>query len=454
MATNHTPTAGAALGNELRAGTVAKVGSTKRIQELNGMLHSNRPNVDITRARAYTKVYRETEGMPSMMRRYKASAEVYRSLSDNVYDYEQLVGWPTKRIRGANFAIELHAHWLADDLPNLRGRTYDPFEITDEDYRELEEDLLPYWKEKTMAVQWGHYVDPKEWDRAQFGGVSDVSNYLCANGSHFIPSWTDVIEHGFVKYYEKAKALRAALDPNDPESVDKRIFYNGIIEVLEAIRDWGERMSAACARKAAQETDPVRKQELEKMAEMMTRVPWGPATSFYDACETAWAVCFFLFVEGAGPSITWGRFDQYMYPYYKADIEKGILTPESAMELIEELYVRVTSNVWFQSTQMAYIFLCQVGTKKILRIYKPFIGGQPPVNGLRFLYSLVPFFVRRFLYAAANASIIGVTGSSLSGLDRYSNRMPFSRNFRSNLMKEEVSRLIREVSRVRIVPMS
>ena len=95
-----TPTAGAALGNQLRAGTVAKVGSTKRIQELNGMLHANRPNVDITRARAYTKVYRATEGMPSLMRRYKASAEVYRTLTDNVYDYEQLVGWPTKRIRG------------------------------------------------------------------------------------------------------------------------------------------------------------------------------------------------------------------------------------------------------------------------------------------------------------------------------------------------------------------
>ena len=65
------------------------------------------------------------------------------------------------------------------------------------------------------------------------------------------------------------------------------------------------------------------------------------------------------------------------------------------------------------------------------------------MNGLRFLYALLPFFVRRFLYAASNDSIIGVTGSSLSGLDRYSNRMPFSRNFRSNLMKEEVSRLIR-----------
>ena len=356
MAVHTNATAGAALGNELRAGTVAQVGSTKRIQELNGMLHANRPNVDITRARAYTKIYKQTEGMPSLMRRYKASAEVYRTLSDNVYDHEQLVGWPTQKIRGANFAIELHAHWLAEDLPNLRERTYDPFDITDEDYRELEEELLPYWKDKTMAVQWGHYVSQREWNRGQFGGVSDVSNYLCANGSHFIPAWTDVIQHGFVKYYEKAQRLLEVLDPNDPESIDKRIFYTGILEVLEAIRDWGERLSAACARRAREEKDPVRKQELENMAAMMKRVPWGPATSFHDACETAWAVCFFLFVEGAGPSITWGRFDQYMYPYYKEDIEKGILTPEKAMELIEELYVRVTSNVWFQSTQMAYIF--------------------------------------------------------------------------------------------------
>ena len=356
MAVHTNATAGAALGNELRAGTVAQVGSTKRIQALNGMLHANRPNVDITRARAYTKIYKQTEGMPSLMRRYKASAEVYRTLSDNVYDHEQLVGWPTQKIRGANFAIELHAHWLAEDLPNLRERTYDPFDITDEDYRELEEELLPYWKDKTMAVQWGHYVSQREWNRGQFGGVSDVSNYLCANGSHFIPAWTDVIQHGFVKYYEKAQRLLEVLDPNDPESIDKRIFYTGILEVLEAIRDWGERLSAACARRAREEKDPVRKQELENMAAMMKRVPWGPATSFHDACETAWAVCFFLFVEGAGPSITWGRFDQYMYPYYKEDIEKGILTPEKAMELIEELYVRVTSNVWFQSTQMAYIF--------------------------------------------------------------------------------------------------
>ena len=142
------------------------------------MLHDNRPNVDITRARAYTKVYRETEGQPAIRRRYRAAAEVYRTLTDNVYDHEQLVGWPTKRIRGANFAIELHAHWLADDLPNLRTRIYDPFEITDEDIRELEEDLLPYWKDKTPTAQWKTYVSPEEFERAHAGCVPDVSNYI------------------------------------------------------------------------------------------------------------------------------------------------------------------------------------------------------------------------------------------------------------------------------------
>lgn len=350
------PCAGAALGNMLRLGTVSKVGSTKRIQNLNGMLHKERPNIDITRCKAFTKVYKATEGEPPMMRRYKAAAEVYRTLTDVVYDYEQLVGWPTQRMRGANFAIELHAHWLAEDLPNLRSRTYDPFDISDEDYNELLEEHIPYWKDKTVVAQYAKYVTPEEFERSQCGGVSDVSNYVCSNGSHFIPNWTDLLHNGFQKYYNEAKEHLEALDPNDPENIDKKVFYQGIMEVALAIKDWADRLSDACAKKAEIEKDEERKAELIKMSEMMKQVPWKPARTFYEAIEIAWCACFFLFVEGAGPSITWGRFDQYMYPYYKADIEAGILTPETAMELIEEMYIKVTSNVWFQSTNMAYIF--------------------------------------------------------------------------------------------------
>ncbi len=100
MAVHTNATAGAALGNELRAGTVAQVGSTKRIQALNGMLHANRPNVDITRARAYTKIYKQTEGMPSLMRRYKASAEVYGPSATTSMTTNNWWAGPPKRFGG------------------------------------------------------------------------------------------------------------------------------------------------------------------------------------------------------------------------------------------------------------------------------------------------------------------------------------------------------------------
>lgn len=156
-----------------------------------------------------------------------------------------------------------------------------------------------------------------------------------------------------------------------------------------------------------------------------------------------------LAIDISGKVLAYSKPFRVNHPHWIHSIEVGYLDNY----LIEYILSYRVKHKMDMSPNTFVLFLCQVGTKNFLRVNKPFIGGQPPVNGLRFLYALVPFFVRRFLYAAANASIIGVTGSSLSGLDRYSNRMPFSLNFRSNLMKEEVSRLIREVSRVRIVPM-
>lgn len=95
---------GGALGLDIRSGKVAKTGSTKRIQELNGLLHATRPSIDIQRARAFTKVYRETEGEPELLRRYKASAEMYRSFKPVIYDHERLAGWAAGKIRAPRYA--------------------------------------------------------------------------------------------------------------------------------------------------------------------------------------------------------------------------------------------------------------------------------------------------------------------------------------------------------------
>ena len=351
-----TESAGAKMGLEIRDGKIAKVGSTKRIQELNGMLHAERPNGDIFRARILTKIFKETEGQPQIRRRYKASAEMYKSMKPVIYDYERLAVWPASRIRGVQIAIEMHAEWLADDLDNMGIRPYDPFEISDADKRELREQIIPYWKGKTLTALWSNYVDPEESIRAQAGGFSDVVNYITSNGSHFLPDYPYLMEHGLKGQYENVLKCLDELDPNEPSSVDKKVFYQGLIDVLLGIKQMSENYAEAAAEKAKNETDPIRKAELLAMEECMRQVPWNPPRNFYEALEIVWMIFCILFMEGAGPSVTYGRFDQYMYPFYKKGLEDGSLTPELAMEYIEELYIKTTSNPWFQSTGLAYYF--------------------------------------------------------------------------------------------------
>ncbi len=348
--------AGAKLGLEIRDGKIAKVGSTKRIQELNGMLHAERPNGDIFRAKVLTRVYKETEGQPQIRRRYKASAELYKTMKPVIYDHERLAGWPASRIRGVQIAIEMHAHWLADDLDNMETRPYDPFQISKEDKKELREILIPYWKDKTLTSLWAQYITEDEAMKAQAGGFSDVVNYITSHGSHFLPDYPYLMEHGFKGQYETVKKCLDELDPQDPENIDKRELYLGLMDVLLGIKKLAENYADAARKKAENETDAVRKQELLDMAECMDHVPWNPPRNFYEAMEVVWLVFCLLFVEGAGPSVTYGRFDQYMYPFYKKGIEDGSLTPEAAMEYIEELYIKTTSNPWFQSTDLAYYF--------------------------------------------------------------------------------------------------
>ncbi len=347
---------GGALGLDIRSGKVAKTGSTKRIQELNGLLHATRPSIDIQRARAFTKVYRETEGEPELLRRYKASAEMYRSFKPVIYDHERLAGWAAGKIRGAQICLDTHAHWIGDDLDALETRMYDPFVVPDEYKKELKEVHIPYWKDKTITALLIKQlpIDPD----LVIGGVVgevDIANYLNNCGSHFIADFPTLMEKGVRYYYETAQEQLNKLDLNVPESLDKRLFYIGISEVCLAIKQFAENYAAAASEKARRETDPVRKQELLDMEKVMRQVPWNPPRSFYEAIEMAWLVVMFQFMEGAGPSATHGRFDQYMYPFYRQGIADGTLTPELAMEFIEELYIKCTSNPWFVSTPRSHI---------------------------------------------------------------------------------------------------
>ncbi len=345
---------GGALGLEMRSGKVTKVGSTKRIQELNGLLHSTRPSIDIQRVRAYTKVFKETEGEPELQRRCKASAEMYRSFKPVIYDHERLAGWAADKIRACQLALEIHAHWIGNDLDQLENRMYDPFIIPEEYRNELKEVHLPYWQDQTVValMQKRLPIDPA---LVMSGPCTTIENYLTNVGSHFIADFWTLLDRGIVGTYEIAQERLRDLDLDDPQNHDKWIFHKGISEVCLAMKDFATHYADAAAEKAATETDMIRKQELLEMEALMRWVPWNPPRNFYEAIEMVWLTIMFQFMEGAGPSQTLGRFDQYMYPFYKKGLEDGTLTPELAMEYIEELYIKLTANPWVVTTVRSHL---------------------------------------------------------------------------------------------------
>lgn len=345
---------GSKMGMEWRDGKSAEVGSTHRIQQLNRLLHANRPSVDIHRTRCFTRLYQATEGEPLLLRRYKACAETYKTLPPVIYDYEQLAGWQGKRIRCEQINIEMHADWLDSDLDEMRIRRFDPFEIEDADLEELRTLHIPYWKDKTLTAVWSKQVP---YPLKMIGsGIADCVNYLGSNGSHFIPDYATLLQTGYKGYQDLARECMSIVDPNKPQDLGKNVYYQGIIEVLEGIRILCANYAAKAREMAEKELRPQRKEELLKIAQVMDRVPWNAPRTFREAIQVVWFTEMLLHIEGAGPSMTYGRFDQYMYPYYKRDIAAGVLTPEAAMELIEEMYIKTTNIPWFQSTQLAYYF--------------------------------------------------------------------------------------------------
>lgn len=354
MTDNAVKEVGSRLGMEWRDGSSAEVGSTRRIQQLNRLLHANRPSVDIHRTRCFTKVFQATEGEPYIRRRYKACAETYRTLEPVIYDHEQLAGWQGKRIRCEQINVEMHADWLAGDLDQMRVRQFDPFEIDDADLQELREVHIPYWRDKTLTAVWAKQVPQSA--KMVGSGIADCVNYLGSAGSHFIPDYASLLSTGYKGAYDLAREHLAKVDPTDPADIGKTDFYLGLIEVLEAVKTLAERYAMKARELASAEPRPEREAELLEMAAAMDWVPWNPARTFREAIQAVWLTEMMLSIEGAGPSLTYGRFDQYMLPFYEKDIAEGRLTPETAMELIEEMYIKTTNIPWFQSSMLAYYF--------------------------------------------------------------------------------------------------
>ena len=310
-----------------------------RIQKLVDALYEHMPVIESARAKLITESYKETEGEPIITRRAKAFAHILHNIPIIIRDNELIVGSSTIAPRGCQTFPEFSYEWLEAELDTVATRTADPFEIAEETKAELKE-ADKYWKGKTTSELATSYMAP-EAIKAIEHNIFTPGNYFYNGVGHVTVKYWEVLEIGFEGIMEKAQKELDGCSVGDGNYARKSHFLEAVILSCKAVIDYAGRYAKLAQEMAAQTSDPVRKQELFVIAENCSRVPEKGAQNFYEACQSFWFVQQLLQMESSGHSISPGRFDQYMYPYYKKDMEAGTITREFAQELMDCIWVKL-----------------------------------------------------------------------------------------------------------------
>lgn len=311
---------------------------TQRIPKLIDALYAKIPEVEADRAVLITESYMKTEDKPMVLRRALAFSHILKNIPITIRDNELVVGSATKSPRSAQICPEFSVDWLEKELDTTENREADKFHISEETKADLRR-IFPYWKGKTTSDLATSYMA----DSAMLSFKHNMftpGNYFYNGVGHFTVKYEDVLNLGFEKIIARLVSKRCELVVTDPEYSEKNSFYESAIISCKAVIDYAHRYSELAMKMAESCTDYVRKNELIRISENCAKVPQYPAENFYEACQAFWFTQLLIQIESNGHSISPGRFDQYMYPFYKSGIEKGTLTREFAQELVDCIWVK------------------------------------------------------------------------------------------------------------------
>ena len=312
---------------------------TERIQRLVDHLYEHMPVIESARAKLLTESYKATENEPIITRRAKAFAHILRHIPIIIRDDELIVGSSTLAPRGCQTYPEFSYQWLEDELDTVETRSADPFYIAEETKEELRE-VHKYWKGKTTSELALSYMAP-EAVRAIEHNIFTPGNYFYNGVGHVTVKYEEVLAVGYEGIIKKAEQELSECNVGDGDYAERSHFLQAVILSCQAVIEYARRYSALAQEMAEQCTDAARKEELLRIAENCSRVPAKGAQNFYEACQSFWFVQQLIQLESSGHSISPGRFDQYMYPYYKKDMENGNISREFAQELMDCIWVKL-----------------------------------------------------------------------------------------------------------------
>ena len=311
---------------------------TERMQAFREEVLDAKPYIDAQRAVLATEAYKENQNQPRVMVRALMLQKILEGMSIYIDDKSLIAGNQATKNKNAPIFPEYTMEFVMNELDLFEKRDGDVFYITEETKEQLRE-IAPFWENNNLRAR-GEALLPEEVDVFMETGVFGMEGKLNAGDAHLAVNYQRILSDGLKGYEKRVKELRAALDFTDPESIDKNVFYKAVLTVIEAVRDFAQRYSKLAKELADKETDAKRKEELLQMSKICAKVPYEPANSFREAVQSVWFIQLILQIESNGHSLSYGRFDQYMYPYYMKDINEGKITKEDALELLTCLWIK------------------------------------------------------------------------------------------------------------------
>ena len=311
---------------------------TDRMAAFREEVLEEKPYIDAERAVLATQAYKENQNQPRVMVRALMLQKILENMSIYIEDKSLIAGNQATKNKNAPIFPEYTMEFVMNELDLFEKRDGDVFYITEETKQQLR-DIAPFWENNNLRAR-GEALLPDEVSVFMETGVFGMEGKLNAGDAHLAVNYERILAEGLKGYEERTKKLKAALDFTKPESIDKNVFYKAVLIVIDAVHTFANRYSKLAQDMALTETDAKRKEELLEISRICAKVPYEPASSFREAVQSVWFIQLILQIESNGHSLSYGRFDQYMYPYYKADMDKELLTEESALELLTCLWIK------------------------------------------------------------------------------------------------------------------
>ncbi|MBE6088819.1 MAG: glycyl radical protein [Clostridium beijerinckii] len=311
---------------------------TDRMHNFREELLNAKSMVSVERARLTTESYKEHADKPMVLRRALCLENILKNMSIFIEDNSIIAGNQAESNRSAPIFPEYAMDWVINELDEFEKREGDIFYITEESKNVLRE-IAPFWEHKTLKDR-GLAGMPAESRIFYDLGIIKAEGNITSGDAHIAVNYETVLNLGLINYKERTEKKLKELDLTDYRNLNKSYFYRAILIVLDAVAAFAKRYADLALELAEKESDVNRKEELLEMSRILNKVPYYPAETFHEAVQSLWIIHLVLQIESNGHSLSYGRMDQYLNPFYEKDLKLGKITEDSATELLTNLWLK------------------------------------------------------------------------------------------------------------------